>query len=150
MCASEDFWAIDGSVMPEAVWWFRRGTRPRSAFTVTRRRIQTDNRSFAVDAALATAAAPTYFRQHITQHDVGLLDGGVWANNPVAIAAVEAIGVLGWPRESLHILSLGCLEETYRSRNGRVKPDASFCLPGLHRRRCFSVERALLSPMRNG
>ena len=76
-------------------------------------RLRTDYRSLAVDAALATAAAPTYFRQHVTQRDVGLLDGGVWANNPIAIAAVEAIGVLGWPRESLHVLSLGCLEETY-------------------------------------
>ncbi len=76
-------------------------------------RLRTDYRSLAVDAALATAAAPTYFRQHITQREVGLLDGGVWANNPVAIAAVEAIGVLGWPRESLHVLSLGCLEESY-------------------------------------
>ena len=76
-------------------------------------RLKTDYRSHAVDAALATAAAPTYFRQHITQHDVGLLDGGVWANNPVAIAVVEAIGVLGWAAEDLHVLSLGCLEETY-------------------------------------
>ena len=76
-------------------------------------RLKTDYRSLAVDAALATAAAPTYFRQHITQHDVGLLDGGVWANNPIAIAVVEAIGVLGWAPERLHVLSLGCLEETY-------------------------------------
>jgi len=76
-------------------------------------RLKTDYRSLAVDAALATSAAPTYFRHHITQHDVGLLDGGIWANNPIAIAAVEAVTVLGWPRESLHILSLGCLEETY-------------------------------------
>lgn len=76
-------------------------------------RLKTDYRSRAVDAALATSAAPTYFQHHITKHDVGLLDGGIWANNPVAIAAVEAITLLGWPRESLHILSLGCLEETY-------------------------------------
>ena len=76
-------------------------------------RLRTDYRSRAIDAALATSAAPTYLRHHITQHDVGLLDGGVWANNPIAIATVEAIALLGWPRESLHILSLGCLEETY-------------------------------------
>ena len=76
-------------------------------------RLKTDYRSRAVDAALATSAAPTYFQQHMTQHDVGLLDGGIWANNPAAIAVVEAIALLGWPRESLHILSLGCLEETY-------------------------------------
>ena len=76
-------------------------------------RLKMDYRSHAVDAALATAAAPTYFQHHITQQGVGLIDGGIWANNPVAIAAVEAVTLLGWPRESLHILSLGCLEETY-------------------------------------
>ena len=76
-------------------------------------RLETDYRSSAVDAALATSAAPTCFRHHITQRDVGLLDGGIWANNPIAIATVEAITLLGWPRESLHVLSLGCLEEAY-------------------------------------
>lgn len=76
-------------------------------------RLRTDYKARAVDAALATAAAPTYFPRHITPHGVGLLDGGIWANNPVAIAVVEAITLLGWPRDSLHVLSLGCLEETY-------------------------------------
>lgn len=76
-------------------------------------RLRTDYRSSVVDAALATSAAPSYFQQHVTQHGVGLIDGGIWANNPVAVAVVEAIAVLGWPRESLHVLSLGCLEETY-------------------------------------
>ena len=68
----------------------------------------------AVDAALATSAAPTYFSQHFTDNDVGLVDGGVWANNPIAIAAVEAIGVLKWPGKDLRILSIGCVQETYR------------------------------------
>ena len=76
-------------------------------------RLKNDYRSPAVDAALATSAAPTYFQHHITQHDVGLLDGGVWANNPIGIAAVEATTLLDWPGHSLHILSLGCLAETY-------------------------------------
>ena len=76
-------------------------------------RFRTDYRARAVDAALATSAAPTYFRQHVTQRDVGLIDGGIWANNPSAIATVEAIAVLDWPRESLRVLSLGCLEEAY-------------------------------------
>jgi len=35
----------------------------------------------------------------------------MWANNPVAVAAVEAISVLGWERHSLKILSLGCTRE---------------------------------------
>lgn len=37
-----------------------------------------------------------------------LIDGGVWANNPVAIATVEAIGVLGWQAAGLRVLRLGC------------------------------------------
>ena len=76
-------------------------------------RLKTDYKSSVVDTALATSAAPSYFRQHVTQHGVGLIDGGIWANNPVAIAVVEAISMLNWPRESLRVLSLGCLEETY-------------------------------------
>ncbi len=92
--------------------------------TAHHRRFKTDFRSFAVDAALSTAAAPSYFKQNQTLHDVGLLDGGVWANNPVAIAVVEAIWVLGWEPESLHVLSLGCLKETYtlpkRAGLGRI------------------------------
>lgn len=76
-------------------------------------RLRTDYQSSAIDAALATSAAPTYFPHHINRFGAGLLDGGVWANNPIAIATVEAIATLGWPREALHILSLGCLEETY-------------------------------------
>lgn len=76
-------------------------------------RLRNDYKSLAVDAAMATAAAPTYFRRHITEDAVGLTDGGTWANNPTALAVVEAITLLGWPGHSLNVLSLGCLEETY-------------------------------------
>ncbi len=81
--------------------------------TAHHKKYKTDHKSLALDAALATSAAPTYFASHITQQDASLLDGGIWANNPIAIATVEAIAVLGWPRESLRILSLGCLKEAY-------------------------------------
>jgi patatin-like phospholipase/acyl hydrolase len=74
-------------------------------------RFQTDYKELAVDAAMATAAAPTIFAQHITANDVGLLDGGLWANNPTGIAVVEAIGTLGWPAQELKILSIGCLDD---------------------------------------
>ena len=76
-------------------------------------RFRTDYRCLAVDAAMATAAAPTYFPRHVTRNAAGLTDGGTWANNPIALAVVETVAVLGWPRHSLHVLSLGCLEETY-------------------------------------
>jgi patatin-like phospholipase/acyl hydrolase len=61
-----------------------------------------------VEAAMATAAAPTYFRAVIGQTGTTLVDGGLFANNPAALGAVEAIGVLGWPREEIAMLSLGC------------------------------------------
>lgn len=77
------------------------------------KRLCTDYKALAVDVALATAAAPAYFQQHTTEHHVGLIDGGVWANNPAGIAVVEAIGLLGWPADGIDVLSLGCLEETY-------------------------------------
>lgn len=79
-------------------------------------RLRNDYKCLAVDAAMATAAAPTYFRQHVTQYAAGLTDGGTWANNPTALAVVEAITMLGWPRDSLHVLSIGCLDETYTIR----------------------------------
>lgn len=86
--------------------------------TAHNERLRTDYKALAVDAALATAAAPTYFREHLSYGDVGLVDGGIWANNPIALAVAEAIGILGWPAASLHILSLGCLEVVYSVPKG--------------------------------
>jgi len=77
-------------------------------------RFETDYKSNVVDAAMATAAAPTFFPRHVTSDEVGLIDGGVWANNPTGLAVVEAVGVLRWPRESIRVLSLGCFDEVYR------------------------------------
>ena len=76
-------------------------------------RFRTDYRCLVVDAAMATAAAPTYFPRHVARDATGLTDGGTWANNPIALAVVEAVAVLGWPPDALRVLSLGCLEETY-------------------------------------
>lgn len=76
-------------------------------------RLKTDYSRLAIDAAMATAAAPTYFKRHRTAENIGLLDGGTWCNNPIAIAVIEAITLLGWPASSLRILSLGCVNEIY-------------------------------------
>lgn len=92
-------------------------------------RLQTDRRELALDAAMATAAAPTYFAQHVTANDVGLVDGGLWANNPAGLAVVEAIGILGWPADQINLLSVGCLDDikTLRSAYGaaRIAPQLS-------------------------
>jgi predicted acylesterase/phospholipase RssA len=71
-------------------------------------RLERDYAHSAVEVALSTGAAPTYFPTYKAQSGTPLIDGGVWANNPVAIATVEAIGVLGWQAAELRILSLGC------------------------------------------
>ena len=76
-------------------------------------RLKTDYKKSAVDAAMATAAAPSYYPRHRTADCVGLLDGGVWANNPIALAVVEAITLLGWPADHLRVLSFGCIDEVY-------------------------------------
>jgi hypothetical protein len=74
-------------------------------------RLQSDYKQPAIDAALATAAAPTFLPAHRTSDDVELVDGGVWANNPIGTAVVEAVGVLEWPAARLKILSIGTITD---------------------------------------
>lgn len=66
----------------------------------------------ALEIAMATSAAPTYFPAYDSKHCVSLVDGGVWANDPVALAVVEGIAVLGWNGDEIDVLSIGCTEET--------------------------------------
>ena len=72
------------------------------------RRLERDGKERAVEVALATSAAPTYFPTHRSAAGTPLIDGGMWANNPTGMAVVEAIGVLEWPRDSLRVLNLSC------------------------------------------
>lgn len=71
-------------------------------------RLRSDYKQMAVDVALATSAAPTYFSKHQIATGEELIDGGVWANNPIGVAALEAACVLNWDMSNVHILSLGC------------------------------------------
>lgn len=74
-------------------------------------RLETDYKELALDAAMATAAAPTFLKPHLTSEAVELVDGGVWASNPIGVAAVEAVGLLGWPADRLKILSIGTIND---------------------------------------
>lgn len=56
------------------------------------------------EAALATSAAPTYFPP-VKIGERTLIDGGVFANNPSAIALAEAR--LMWPNDEIVLVSLG-------------------------------------------
>lgn len=90
--------------------WHSNSNRVYVCKTSHNERLRTDYKESAVDVALATAAAPTYFRKHITSNDVGLVDGGLWANNPAGFAVIEAISVLNWPADKIKLLSVSCLD----------------------------------------
>ena len=82
-------------------------------------RLERDYKEDAVEVALKTAAAPTYFPTHRSSAGTSLIDGGMWANNPIGMAVVEAITLLDWPRDSLKVLSLGCTTEPLNVKRGR-------------------------------
>ena len=79
--------------------------------TAHHERFVMDHALSAVEIAMATAAAPTYFPAFDSKKSIALIDGGIWANNPVALAVVEGITVLDWAPEDIDVLSLGCTEE---------------------------------------
>lgn len=60
-----------------------------------------------VDIALATSAAPSFFKTYASGREV-YADGGVWANNPVMIGLVEALSSYDLDRANIEILSLSC------------------------------------------
>lgn len=82
-------------------------------------RLERDYKAPAVEIALSTAAAPTYFPTHRSAAGTPLVDGGMWASNPVGIALVEATGILKWPSDSIRVLSLGCTTTPLDVRAGR-------------------------------
>tara|TARA_R110001583_G_scaffold87175_2_gene227795 strand:+ start:176 stop:1174 length:999 start_codon:yes stop_codon:yes gene_type:complete len=89
--------------------------------TAHHERLRTDYKCSALDAAMATAAAPTYLKPHQTKEGLELVDGGVWANNPVGVAVIEAVGLLGWPSNQIKVLSVGTINEiSARSRGTGV------------------------------
>ena len=85
-------------------------------------RLERDHKEKVVDVALATASAPTYFPTHRSPRGTPLIDGGMWANNPVGVSVVEAVTVLDWPSDSLRILSLGSTTEPLNVKWGRRIP----------------------------
>ena len=70
-----------------------------------------------VDAVMSSCSAPTYFDPYIVE-PYQLTDGGLWANNPALVAAIDAKRRLGIDLCDLRILSIGtgksktCYEST--------------------------------------
>ena len=78
-----------------------------------------DAETEAAHAALATAAAPTYFTAAKIANMVAessYFDGGVWANSPAMAAVIESACFLRIPIERIDVLSVGTTDEPFTVR----------------------------------
>jgi hypothetical protein len=73
---------------------------------------QKDRHQKFAHVALHTTAAPSYYPA-VENDGYVMIDGGVWANNPVMNALVDVLACYDVPRENVRILSLGTGEATF-------------------------------------
>lgn len=83
--------------------------------TAHHKRFQFDINALAVDVALATSAAPTYFDfAPFPEHEnASYVDGGVWANCPTLAGLVEAVSFCNTSLEQIDMLSIGTVTEPF-------------------------------------
>lgn len=81
---------------------------------------QKDRHKALVDIAQHTAAAPSYF-EAAENHGYQMLDGGIWANNPIMQALVDVLACYDVPREKIRILSIGTGDETVELAKRHLK-----------------------------
>ncbi len=74
-------------------------------------RLRVDWRERMAVVARATSAAPTFLPPLALDPGLRLIDGGVWANNPVQIAVTEALGYLRQPQSYVAALRIGTTTE---------------------------------------
>jgi patatin-like phospholipase/acyl hydrolase len=87
-------------------------------------RFQFEHKALAVDCALATAAAPTYFQASpFPEHRGSIyIDGGVWANCPALVGVTEALSFLGVEdAKSIDVLSIGTTSPPFSVSASRRK-----------------------------
>jgi uncharacterized protein len=82
-------------------------------------RFQVDVKVPAVDVALATAAAPTYFPAHEVAWHGTYIDGGVWANCPAMVAVTEALDFLAQDPRDVRLLSISTTNYPFRISNSK-------------------------------
>jgi patatin-like phospholipase/acyl hydrolase len=68
----------------------------------------------AIDVALATSAAPTYFPAHVISGRGTFIDGGLWANCPAMVGVVEALDFFGRPADQVRLLSVSTTSYPFR------------------------------------
>jgi patatin-like phospholipase/acyl hydrolase len=79
-----------------------------------------DRHERMVRVALSTAAAPTFF-EAVPNNGYLMVDGGIWANNPIMNALVDALACYDVDRSEVQILSLGCGETTFKVDDRRAR-----------------------------
>ncbi len=79
-----------------------------------------DRHERMVRVALSTAAAPTFF-EALPNNGYLMVDGGIWANNPVMNALVDVLACYDVDRSQIEILSLGCGETTFKVDDRRAR-----------------------------
>ena len=72
-----------------------------------------DRHERMVNIGLSTSAAPTYF-EALSNGGYVMVDGGLWANNPVMNAVVDALACYEIDRRQIQVLSLGCGETSFK------------------------------------
>jgi predicted acylesterase/phospholipase RssA len=82
--------------------------KPYTFKTRHREELCRDEHATTVQVVRGTTAVPLSLSPYNLPSGNALLDGGMWANNPVAFAVVEAVNLKWWPREDVRVLSLGC------------------------------------------
>jgi hypothetical protein len=86
---------------------------------------QTDRYERMTKVALATAAAPAFFRP-LPDNGYVFVDGGVWANNPVMLGIIEALTCFEIEREQIEVLTLGCGDDSYVVSPGQLRRGGLF------------------------
>ena len=97
-------------------------------------RLSVDRQERMAVVARATSAAPTFFRPLVFDLGLRLIDGGVWANNPVQIAVTEALGYLDQPKDCITALRIGTTTDVVHKH--RYPENLGFI--GLNRVRLFT------------
>lgn len=97
-----------------------------------------------IDAMLASAAAPTYFRPRFVDNRV-LIDGGLVANSPDIIAITEALGSMSKKLDKVHLLSVGTASESLARATQRIT--GSSAAGWIFGRKLFQVSMAAQSDL---
>lgn len=77
-----------------------------------------DHSRKAWEVAMATAAAPVFYRAFQAEDGTDYIDGGVWANCPVLVGAIEAIDRFSKSRDQIEILSVGTTKTPFSIDHG--------------------------------